>query len=58
MDEQAPTIFRSQISDSAAKRKSYLDNSYRKSAEIRELRNIVGDSFNSLAKDPGRFTIL
>merc|ERR1712176_14295 len=43
---------RSQISEGALKRQSYLDNSYKKSAEIRELRGLVGDSFNSLAKDP------
>ena len=46
------SIPRSQISEGALKRQSYLDNSYRKSAEIRELRGMVGDSFNSLAKDP------
>ena len=43
---------RSQISEGALKRQSYLDNSYKKSAEIRELRGLVGDSFNTLAKDP------
>ena len=28
-----------------------MDNSYRKNAEIRELRNMMGDNFNSMAKE-------
>ena len=34
------------------KRQSYIDTSFKKSAEIRELRSLVGDSFQNLAKDP------
>ena len=43
---------RSQISEGALKRQNYLDNSYRKSAEIRDLRNQIGENFTSLAADP------